>query len=504
MKTLFLTLFVITFKVLDTFGNNESYLKDNPLSNQDSTQIESTIRFEVKNLSAPYILLNYSLNYLTSTTDTLIINNGICEKKYRFPKEMKMEAVVNGISRKIFIVPGHQLTVSIDMNNKKNGFVSFQYQGDYKIANDYLQEINTTSRMPLLRDIGKTITEEGYLTKIETHYNKLDSVYIIYKNLVNLSSNELMQSFFATEKTELTYHRLGRLINFIDDRKYKGEKAENFFKKYIQPTNYQKEEINLNSESSLLFFTSYLPDYVLARVRESKDSSLYQKIGHYAYLLKYVSSHYDGEKRSYTIARNLHLIASNARRYLSLTHYPSIDSLMTVYDPYLNEERKAFIRKRYYEEIAPSSTKYTEKDYISDFELLTISNDAYKLNEKLTPITVIDLWASWCSNCIEAFPNVEALQEHYINENKVSFLKISLDDKEENWRKGVKKLQLKPEESSWVSGGMKSDFAKKFDIKYLPRYIILNQKGQILKLFPPDVRDTKLFKLLIDDLLKKS
>ena len=78
MKTLFLTLFIITFKVLDTFSNNESCQKDNQFSNQDSTQIESTIRFEVKNLSVPYILLNYSLNYLTSATDTLIINNGIC------------------------------------------------------------------------------------------------------------------------------------------------------------------------------------------------------------------------------------------------------------------------------------------------------------------------------------------------------------------------------------------------------------------------------------------
>ncbi|WP_164490000.1 TlpA disulfide reductase family protein [Runella sp. SP2] len=211
----------------------------------------------------------------------------------------------------------------------------------------------------------------------------------------------------------------------------------------------------------------------MARVRESKDNALYHKIGHYAYLLDYLSNNYDGEKRNYAITNNLYFLASVARKYPP--NYPSVDSLITLYDSYLSEERRTLIRQRYYTEIDPNSTRYTDKGFIDEFKISTPSNHEYVLNKKLTPVTVIDLWASWCGNCIDAFPLIESLTTKYSTEKKVSFLKISLDDKEENWRKSTKKLQLKPEDSYWIAGGMKSEFAKKFDVKYLPRYIILNQ-----------------------------
>ncbi|MBB3839771.1 thiol-disulfide isomerase/thioredoxin [Runella defluvii] len=502
MKTLIISSLIVITKVFGCFGNGHWDSNKYPHLNPDSTQIESTVRFELKNFPTPYIILRYSLNYLTYSTDTLAVSNGVCEKKYHFAKPISMEVIINGIQRKIFIAPRHQLTVVIDKNNTKDGIIFFDYFGIGKIANDYLGNINISRNLPTLRNIGKTITEEEYLEKIESHYKKLDSVYSVYENLSNSQPDESIKSFFKTQKTELAYHKLGRLINFINARNYKADKAVQFFNKYIQPASLLKEEIDLNSGSSVLFFSSYLPDYILARVRESKDNALYHKIGHYAYLLDYVSNNYDGEKRNYAITNNLYFLASVARNYPP--NYPSVDSLITLYDSYLSEERRTLIRQRYYTEIDPNSTRYTDKDFIDEFKISTPSNHEYVLNKKLTPVTVIDLWASWCGNCIDTFPLIESLMTNYSTEKKVSFLKISLDDKEENWRKSTNKLQLKPEDSYWIVGGMKSEFAKKFDVKYLPRYIILNQEGKILKMYAPDVRNIKEFTTLIDKLIQEN
>lgn len=196
MKILIISSLIVIIKVLDCFGNghwsSNKYFHFSPAS----AQIESTIRFELKNLPTPYIILRYSLNYLTYSTDTLAVSNGVCEKKYHFAKPISMEVIINGIQRKIFIAPRHQLTVVIDKNNTKDGIIFFDYFGIGKIANDYLGNINISRNLPTLRDIGKTITEEEYLEKIESHYKKLDSVYSVYENLSNSQPDESIKSFF--------------------------------------------------------------------------------------------------------------------------------------------------------------------------------------------------------------------------------------------------------------------------------------------------------------------
>ncbi|RDB06508.1 TlpA family protein disulfide reductase [Runella aurantiaca] len=152
--------------------------------------------------------------------------------------------------------------------------------------------------------------------------------------------------------------------------------------------------------------------------------------------------------------------------------------------------------------MAPNAILYAEKGFVNNHKMVTANNREIALKEKLTPITVVDLWASWCGNCIEAFPYLDKLEEHYANEKKVSFLRISLDDKGDNWKRSVERLRFERDDTYWISGGMKSDFARKFDVNFLPRYIVLNQEGKILNLFAPHIGETQKFISLIDSYLK--
>lgn len=50
---------------------------------------------------------------------------------------------------------------------------------------------------------------------------------------------------------------------------------------------------------------------------------------------------------------------------------------------------------------------------------------------------VIDVWASWCSDCIKGMPKVKTLQNRY---PEVTYLFISMDKNYEAWTKGIEKI----------------------------------------------------------------
>jgi len=75
---------------------------------------------------------------------------------------------------------------------------------------------------------------------------------------------------------------------------------------------------------------------------------------------------------------------------------------------------------------------------------------------------------------------------------------MSIDDKKELWEKSVKRLKLDTAHTFWIAGGMKSVFAKKFDLQYLPRWIVLDKEGKVLKLYAPHIADTDKFTSMIN------
>lgn len=74
--------------------------------------------------------------------------------------------------------------------------------------------------------------------------------------------------------------------------------------------------------------------------------------------------------------------------------------------------------------MAPNNLIYAEQRVIENFKMVNAENQEFALKDKLTPVTVIDLWASWCGNCIEAFPYLEKLEQHF-NQEKESFFSKS-------------------------------------------------------------------------------
>lgn len=98
------------------------------------------------------------------------------------------------------------------------------------------------------------------------------------------------------------------------------------------------------------------------------------------------------------------------------------------------------------------------------------------LNNHIGKVTVIEIWASWCSDCVKAMPKLKDLQK---KNPDVDFVFISMDKTEDKWNDGIERYNLKGD-NYWTAETMKGAFGQAIDLDWIPRYIILDKTGKIV------------------------
>ncbi len=100
------------------------------------------------------------------------------------------------------------------------------------------------------------------------------------------------------------------------------------------------------------------------------------------------------------------------------------------------------------------------------------------LNKSKGKTIVIEVWASWCGDCVKAMPKLKELQA---NNPNVEYLFISMDKKMDKWLEGIQKHEIKGLHY-WANDldMMKGKFGKSIDLDWIPRYIIIDKNQQII------------------------
>ena len=124
-----------------------------------------------------------------------------------------------------------------------------------------------------------------------------------------------------------------------------------------------------------------------------------------------------------------------------------------------------------------SQTKFTAealsyKMISADATVLTFE-EILKKNEGKT--LVIEVWASWCGDCVKNMPKIKELQ---LNNPDLVYIFLSVDKTAEAWKKGIEKHDINGEHYL-ISDGMKGNFGKAINLDWIPRYMIVDKKGDI-------------------------
>lgn len=105
---------------------------------------------------------------------------------------------------------------------------------------------------------------------------------------------------------------------------------------------------------------------------------------------------------------------------------------------------------------------------------ITVKNvlEDYKGN-----VVLIDVWASWCRDCIIGFPKVKTLQEEF-KDKDLEFVFFSVDRNISSWKRAIEKYNIQGNHY-FINSGQKGPFSDFLNSNWIPRYMVIDKQGNI-------------------------
>lgn len=103
-----------------------------------------------------------------------------------------------------------------------------------------------------------------------------------------------------------------------------------------------------------------------------------------------------------------------------------------------------------------------------------------KLSDLKGKYVYIDLWATWCAPCRAEIPYLQKIEEKYHGKN-IEFVSISIDKAKDNekWKKFVADKNLGGIQL-FADKDWESEFVMKYGVTGIPRFILIDPKGNIV------------------------
>ena len=111
-------------------------------------------------------------------------------------------------------------------------------------------------------------------------------------------------------------------------------------------------------------------------------------------------------------------------------------------------------------------------------------------------IILLDIWASWCPDCIKGLPKLKEVQKQF---PEVVYLFFSLDriGKEEAWKNGISKYKIEGEHF-WFNSDWKNDFTNYIGLNWIPRYMLIDRTGKIAHYYAVHADDAQMMEILVE------
>jgi thiol-disulfide isomerase/thioredoxin len=134
------------------------------------------------------------------------------------------------------------------------------------------------------------------------------------------------------------------------------------------------------------------------------------------------------------------------------------------------------------------------------FEYENHKGGKMKLEDLKGKYVYIDVWATWCGPCRAEIPSLKKVEEKYHGKN-IEFVSISIDvDKDhKKWKTFVDEKQLGGIQL-FADKNWNSDFMMSYGVTSIPRFILIDPNGKVVKSDAARPSDPELQKVL-DSLL---
>lgn len=113
-----------------------------------------------------------------------------------------------------------------------------------------------------------------------------------------------------------------------------------------------------------------------------------------------------------------------------------------------------------------------------DFTLQDVNGRSVSSKDFLGKKVVLVFWASWCPDCREEIPLLKKMQSK-ADPDKVAFVSISFDRREETWKNFVRENQLGGVQLFDAAGKKDSTVGTDYGVKWIPALYLIDEKGRV-------------------------
>ncbi|MCT4698151.1 TlpA family protein disulfide reductase [Tenacibaculum haliotis] len=392
-------------------------------------------------------------------------------KKIKFNKETGLFLDTIRIDRDGYytlILQERRVTLNLYLNDTVDTAIKLDYKKADKISfkgtnaniNSYfIQKKKKFSEILINANKYFALEEEDFLEKMDEYKDALTELSI---------SNNLPVEFLKNEVKNIDYEYLRNLSNYQDFHgtltgDYEFKVSEDFPTPLVN-FNYNSRNDYMNSYSYRKIIETKLLSASRNEIKEGSDRFLNY--------LEVVNTTVND-----SLIKN-DLMYKSAKNDITLTY-----QLKEFYSKFMaystNKDQKEAISKIY--NILKTTAKGEVSPKFKDFE--NYAGGKTSLDDLLNKgkYLYVDVWATWCSNCKREIPLLKRLEEEYHGKN-IDFVSINVDAKElrEKWKQTIVDREMtgiqlfsgdKPNNLEW---------AQKFLIKGLPKFIIIDPNGNIV------------------------
>ncbi len=405
------------------------------------------------------------------------------EFKFEIEQEQAMlvELVVNKDKIPLFVEPGDQ----IDLKFSKDNFLDeVDFTGQGGANNKLFFDFNKKYKDNLdIFGMEKKMKEE-ILDVFEMEIYDLNQEQTKYLE-DNFDKFEHSKNFQKYLQNQIRYNYLGNLYAYpiINGN-------HNTTKKEVDPlprvmTKVMNEDW-VNDDNAMIndwyrYFVEYYSVYKTSEVNEFKKFNDYSNSVESKYV--YARQNLEGLPLSFFLSKylmeNYERVKPSTVRWI-YNHLEEVDTEKR-FAPKIKEMcAQKMLEEDPIEEVAEAKKESKNSD--RETVMVDLEGNPVHFDDFKGKVVYVDFWASWCGPCRAQFPHAKTLKENLYSKlskkekDKIVFLYISIDDTEKGWKGAVEKMGMQGFQAH-SPGGWNSKIVKKFGIRGIPRYMIINKKG---------------------------
>lgn len=364
--------------------------------------------------------------------------------------------------RTLYLDPAKDLNVAFDA---ANFYQKIEISGDGAAENKYLNDTK----------FAKLVINDGRREEAD-FIHRLDSVYDV--NISFLENATLPADFVSVERERLKYLSYTMLPLYQSYYRYLKNKPA-----FIPTDSYFKKLVDMSPvDSKLMMYPEYkefINNSIVAQAFRTDGDRYQQFIG-------FVGSNVNDEKiREYV---------TNDYAYGQI-YNSGVDGADALIDFYHKNVKDTKLTERF-DKLCSQWSLIKVGNSSPSFSCPDINGKTVSLSDLKGKYVYIDVWATWCGPCRGELPSLKKLEEDYAGKG-IEFVSLSCDKDKAAWEKMVKSGDMK---GIQLHMGPQHEFMEKYVINGIPRFILLDREGKIVKAEAPRPSDPKI-RTLFDELL---